>query len=167
MLGFFARPGCLRPQKAVKYYVLTNKRPCAIVRTLKNGKATLVKDGEDMNLTDYYKGKVPLDVWSIKVNHPPNLPHPAKYPEELCYRPILATCPEGGVVLDPFMGSGTTGVATKRLGRNWIGFELNTEYAKMALDRIKETEDGDLKDMRFDDTTFEETQRSIFGDYSV
>ena len=49
----------------------------------------------------------------------------------------LAGCPEGGVVLDPFMGSGTTGMVAAMYQRNFIGFELNPEYCKMAEKRIE------------------------------
>ena len=62
--------------------------------------------------------------------------HFAVYPPKLIETPIKAGCPVGGVVLDPFMGSGTTGVVAKQLNRNWLGIELNPEYAKMAEDRI-------------------------------
>lgn len=62
--------------------------------------------------------------------------HFATYPEKLVQPCILAGCPEGGIVLDPFMGSGTTGLVAKKLGRNYIGFELNPDYAKMAERRI-------------------------------
>lgn len=62
--------------------------------------------------------------------------HFATYPEKLVQPCILAGCPEGGIVLDPFMGSGTTGLVAKKLGRIYIGFELNPDYAKMAERRI-------------------------------
>lgn len=62
--------------------------------------------------------------------------HFATFPEQLIEPCILAGAPEAGVVLDPFMGAGTTAVAAERLGRQWIGCELNPEYADMALDRI-------------------------------
>ena len=52
---------------------------------------------------------------------------------------ILAGCPEGGVVLDPFAGSGTTGVVAKRLRRNFVGVEINPDYWQMATDRIGST----------------------------
>lgn len=52
---------------------------------------------------------------------------------------ILAGCPEGGVVLDPFAGSGTTGVVAKRLRRHFVGVEINPDYWKMATDRIAAT----------------------------
>ena len=47
-----------------------------------------------------------------------------------------ARCPKGGIVLDPFMGSGTTGLAAKRHGRHYIGIELNTEFCSLARERI-------------------------------
>jgi DNA modification methylase len=50
----------------------------------------------------------------------------------------LAGCPECGTVLDPFCGSGTTGIVSAENGRNFIGIELNPEYAKLAEDRIFE-----------------------------
>lgn len=63
--------------------------------------------------------------------------HFAAYPEGLIETPILAGCPEGGVVLDPFLGSGTTALVAERLGRRWIGIELNREYVQMAVDRLR------------------------------
>jgi DNA modification methylase len=50
---------------------------------------------------------------------------------------VLAGCPVGGTVLDPFTGSGTTGVVACRLGRDFIGIELNPDYAAMAGRRIR------------------------------
>jgi site-specific DNA-methyltransferase (adenine-specific) len=64
--------------------------------------------------------------------------HFATYPIELCITPIKAGCPKGGVVLDPFMGSGTTAIAAYKLGRNWIGVELNQEYIDIAEKRTEE-----------------------------
>lgn len=57
-------------------------------------------------------------------------------PEKLVADCILAGCPENGIVLDPFMGSGTTGLVAKKFGRDYIGFELNPDYVKMAERRI-------------------------------
>ena len=75
------------------------------------------------------------DVWSVCVK-PNKEAHFATYPEELIVPCILAGCPMGGVVLDPFMGSGTTGIVARKLGRNYVGCELNPEYLKMAERRI-------------------------------
>ncbi len=63
--------------------------------------------------------------------------HFAVYPPDLIKKPILSCCPEDGIVVDPFMGSGTTGVVAKLNGRYYIGFELNSEYAVLSQERIK------------------------------
>lgn len=65
--------------------------------------------------------------------------HFAVFPEKLAEPCILAGCPEGGTVLDPFAGSGTTGVVTKRLRRHFVGVEINPEYCQMARARIAAT----------------------------
>lgn len=75
------------------------------------------------------------DVWTITTK-PFKGSHFATFPFELASNCILAGCPEGGVVLDPFIGSGTTGVVARKLNRNYIGIEINPEYQKMATRRI-------------------------------
>ena len=64
--------------------------------------------------------------------------HFATYPEKLVEPCILAGCPRDGVVLDPFTGSGTTGAVALRLGRSFVGIELNPQYAAMADRRLAE-----------------------------
>jgi DNA modification methylase len=64
--------------------------------------------------------------------------HFAVYPENLIEPCVLAGCPVGGTVFDPFTGSGTTAVVALKNGRNYIGTELNPEYVKIAEERIKE-----------------------------
>lgn len=81
------------------------------------------------------KGKNPGDVWNITVK-PLSVAHSAAYPEELCVRPILSSCPPRGIVFDPFAGSGTTLVVAKRLGRRFIGCDLNSEYVRIARERL-------------------------------
>ena len=84
-------------------------------------------------------GKCPMrpefDTWDI-----PSVTykgaHFAVYPPELIEKPILSCCPEQGIVIDPFMGSGTTGEVAKLNNRKYIGLELNTEYAILANERI-------------------------------
>lgn len=76
------------------------------------------------------------DVWSV--NTKPDLnAHFAVYPEELIRPCILAGCPKGGVVLDPFMGSGTTARVARTWGRNFVGFELNPEYIDIIKKKIQ------------------------------
>jgi DNA modification methylase len=67
--------------------------------------------------------------------------HFAVYPEALIEIPILAGCPEGGIVLDPFAGAGTTGIVCERLGRSFLGIELNADYSDLAKRRIREARD--------------------------
>lgn len=81
------------------------------------------------------KGKNKRTLWSINTV-PSKVKHFASYPEALIETPILSTCPEGGIVLDMFFGSGTTGVVAKRLNRNWIGIELNPDYVEIANNRL-------------------------------
>lgn len=62
--------------------------------------------------------------------------HPTQKPEEMLKRIIIASSNKDDLVLDPFLGSGTTAFLAKKLGRNWIGIEKNKEYIKMAQNRI-------------------------------
>jgi DNA modification methylase len=75
------------------------------------------------------------DVWNIAVN-PYRNAHCATFPEKLIEPCILASCPENGVVLDPFFGSGTVGKVAKKLNRNFVGIEINPSYCEMAKNRI-------------------------------
>lgn len=85
------------------------------------------------------KGRGKRDVWSVSTSSFKGA-HFAVFPEKLVEPCVLAGCPEGGTVLDPFTGSGTTGAVAKRLRRNFIGVELNPAYRDMALARIGATE---------------------------
>lgn len=75
------------------------------------------------------------DVWEFTQEL--NNPHPAPFPVALINRIISST--NAQVILDPFMGSGTTAVAAKQLGRNYIGFEISKEYCEMAINRVNGT----------------------------
>ncbi len=78
-------------------------------------------------------------VWTVTTK-PFKGAHFAVFPEDLIEPCILAGCPEGGIVLDPFMGSGTTAIVALKHNRNYIGIELNPEYIKIAEKRILELE---------------------------
>ena len=75
------------------------------------------------------------DVWKINTV-PFKGGHYAAYPPKLVETCLLAGCPEGGIVLDPFMGSGTTGMVASQMGRHFVGIELNPEYTELAYKRI-------------------------------
>jgi DNA modification methylase len=75
------------------------------------------------------------DVWTVTTK-PYSEAHFATYPPDLIEPMILAGCPKGGIVLDPFFGSGTTGLVARNLQREFIGIELNEEYISLAKNRI-------------------------------
>jgi len=84
-------------------------------------------------------GSVPTDVWTIQMedsNFPEN-PY-AVFPEALVELPIRATCPRGGTVLDPFVGSGTTAVVALRLGRKAVGIDASADCLAFTKKRILE-----------------------------
>jgi len=68
--------------------------------------------------------------------------HPTQKPLEIVERMVRASCPAGGVVLDPFMGSGTTAVAATRHARRFIGYELNPDYFAIVEKRLAQVRDG-------------------------
>jgi DNA modification methylase len=70
--------------------------------------------------------------------------HSTQKPEALLYRVILSSTDPGGLVLDPFFGSGTTGAAAKRLGRRWIGIEKDPEYVQAARRRIRNVPEAQI-----------------------
>ena len=77
-------------------------------------------------------------VWKVATK-PFKEAHFATFPEKLIEPCVLAGCPEGGTVLDPFMGAGTTAVVAWKNNRNYLGFELNPEYVLIATKRLEKT----------------------------
>ena len=77
-------------------------------------------------------GKNPGDVWTVPTS-PFTEAHFAVYPPALVERCVLAGCKPGGVVLDPFSGSGTTGLAATKLGRRYVGIDINAGYLDLSL----------------------------------
>lgn len=71
---------------------------------------------------------------------PENTDHPTQKPEKLIAKLILASSPKSGFVFDPFLGSGTTSVTAKKLGRRFCGVEMNEEYACWAEKRLEKAE---------------------------
>lgn len=79
---------------------------------------------------------ISIPYWSM----PENTDHPTQKPEKLIAKLILASCPKGGVVFDPFLGSGTTSVVAKKLARNYVGVEQNEAYCIWAEKRLQMAE---------------------------
>lgn len=81
-------------------------------------------------------GSKPSDVWDILPEDTQGRElHFAPYPEDLCRIPILATCPQAGIVLDPFCGTGTTNLVAHKLRRKSVGIDISEEYVEAARSR--------------------------------
>lgn len=93
------------------------------------------------NAYDYRPKRNKRDVWSVST-HGYREAHFATFPEKLVEPCVLAGCRPGGIVLDPFCGSGTVPVVAKRYGREYIGIDINPEYTSMSERRV-EAEKGE------------------------
>lgn len=83
------------------------------------------------------RGKRPKDILRVCRPHPNEIVHPTQKPVELLQKLIEKSSDQDDLVLDPFLGSGTTAVACKQLNRKFIGIELNPDYCKIAEQRVK------------------------------
>ena len=102
-----------------------------------SGRAKEIADKGFYFLKYHPNGAKPSDVWDIiPEDTQKRETHFAPYPADLCRIPILATCPPGGVVLDPFCGTGTTLAVAKSLGRSGIGIEISSSYADLIRQRL-------------------------------
>jgi len=89
--------------------------------------------------------KFPTSIITLKKTHPSRSLHPTEKPEELFRYLIKTFSNEGDLILDNCIGSGTTAVVCKQTNRNFIGFEINKEYIKIANKRLKQKTVGDFK----------------------
>jgi DNA modification methylase len=95
-------------------------------------------ENDDIN-KNMYKGKNPgsvSDFWDVTTKGT-TAEHYAAYNDELIKKPILAGCPEGGIIYDPFMGTGSTAEAALRANRKFIGSEMSSKYCDIANKRLK------------------------------
>lgn len=101
------------------------------------------RDGSTLRMAERHPlGRLPGDVWAFptRPNKSGRKVHFAPYPIDIPLRAIAAGCKPGGVVLDPFSGSGTTGAAALHLDRKYVGIDLNAEYHELALrERLSQT----------------------------
>lgn len=103
-----------------------------------SGRAKELRDKGFYFLRYHPNGAKPSDVWDIvPEDTQARETHYAPYPQDLCRIPIQATCPPGGVVLDPFCGTGTTMLVATQLQRRSIGIDLSREYLDLAADRCR------------------------------
>lgn len=135
------------------WYSTLGKSPTFNVETIKIRRKVLApykdkgvpKDwvaSKEGNFRDTFPSNLITDVsvpfWSM----PENTDHPTQKPEKLMAKLILASSNVGDLVLDPFLGSGTTAVVAKKLGRHYIGVEKDLEYCLWSLARLKKAEVG-------------------------
>ena len=101
-----------------------------------SGRARELREKGFYFLKYHPNGSKPSDVWDIlPEDTQKRKSHFAPYPEDLCRIPILATCPAGGLVLDPFCGTGTTMSVASALDRKSVGIDLSDEYLVIAEER--------------------------------
>lgn len=101
-----------------------------------------------------------LDVWEIPAESATRVGHPAPFPVALVERCLHLFTYDGDVVLDPFMGSGTTAVAAKRTGRHYVGYDTERAYVSQAEERVASLAPGDPADPR----TLKEIARTFLAD---
>ena len=97
------------------------------------------------NPGDFWEIGAVWDIPNVKANHVEKTEHPCQFPIALVKRLVLALCPEGGVVLDPFVGSGTTAVAALLDGRNFLGCDIADKYLAITESRLNALANGTLK----------------------
>lgn len=94
------------------------------------------------------KGKNPSDVWEIpnvKANHVEKTNHPCQFPVALVQRLVRALCPQSGLIVDPFMGSGTSAFTAALEGRSFSGCDIKAGYVSAARQRVTEATKGKAK----------------------
>lgn len=129
----------------------TNKRFCSryeYIFFFTKNKEDYIFNLEDVKIPalnyrpDRYKSQLknPSDVWRISLvsgNSSERTEHPAQYPEELIERIIKTGTNKGDLVLDPFMGSGTTAVVANKLRRQYVGYEIEKDFIDIAENRLR------------------------------
>lgn len=116
------------------------------------------------NSSGNFRDSFPSNIWNdISIpfwSMPENTEHPTQKPEKLLAKLILASTNEGDLVFDPFIGSGTTAVVAKKLGRRYVGIELDNYYCSLALKRL-ELAENDKKIQGYNDDVFWERNTLI------
>ncbi len=147
------------------WFFTVSKNYCFNIDAVKIQKEVIApyrdKDGQPKDWVDNgakkYRLTHPSNIWTdISIpfwSMPENTPHPTQKPEKLIAKLILASSNPGDVVFDPFLGSGTTSVTAKKLGRQYIGIEREKAYAAIAEKRLEMAE-SDKAIQGFEDGIF-------------
>lgn len=115
----------------------TNVTPLCGNKYLTDKEYCLFFREKGVKILGQFETKKTVYTTSINIEDKKKFGHPTIKPLSIIENLIKNSSVEGGVVLDPFVGSGTTCVAAKRLGRKYIGFEINEKYYKIAKDRLQ------------------------------
>jgi site-specific DNA-methyltransferase (adenine-specific) len=132
--------------KNKRYHFATQYEPAVSKHPSGNTARRIHGDGENDRINTHMGESIPWaqsakrikrSVWQVNTRPFPGA-HFAVYPPELIETPIRAGCPRRGIVLDPFLGSGTTAGVALQLGRRFVGIEINPRYIALARRRIAE-----------------------------
>ena len=110
-----------------EYILVFSKGEFRLPKPRINSKSTIERD----DFLEWTKS-----IWTFPTESAKKIGHPAPFPVELPHRCIQLYSYSDSVVLDPFMGSGTTAVAASEVGRNWVGYEISEKYLKIASERL-------------------------------
>jgi DNA modification methylase len=125
-------------QDAIKEKAVSDNKPHMVHhRRIENGTYREKYSDYEIPASEYRNKR---DVWTVAVR-PSKMSHFATFPQQLIRDCVLAGCPVGGVILDPFMGTGTTAMVARMYGRNYIGYEINSEYFKYIKEKIQVEQD--------------------------
>ena len=128
-----SEPGKFRPNVRNEYLLVFQKDPQAPFCIKKNEQKNKIE------INDFFTQEIANNIWNIPVrNSIKNKQHPCPFPIELPHRLIELFSLKGEVILDPFMGIGTTAIAAKMLERNFIGYEIVPEFRISALLSLEE-----------------------------
>ena len=129
-----------------------NVKPTAM-RVKVNGKEEKMRDENGNIIYKIFENKKVSDVWKIAFGGESDIDYPTQKPEALLERIIKASSNEGSIVLDCFMGSGTTQAVAQKLGRKWIGIDCNKGSIQTTIKRLQKITNEDKKDLLNQDKT--------------
>ncbi|MFI7449601.1 DNA-methyltransferase [Nonomuraea sp. NPDC049714] len=130
-----ARSGGTKPNSITTAWPPTGKYGMTCNGAAGHHHGTAMRPTGERHTTCHTSGRNPGDVWPIPTR-PLRAAHFAAFPIDIPLKAIAAGCRPGGKVLDPFMGSGTTGIAARQLGRKFLGIDLNAAYCDLARTRL-------------------------------
>jgi len=135
LFGSFPIPGLLLISGLTEHILLLRKPRNGYSRQIPLN----IKQASEITNKEWSKWT--LDLWDIRPETSQSLGHPAPFPAAIPYRLIRMFTFIGDIVLDPFMGSGSTAYAAKISNRQYIGYEIHNEYIQIANGRLRKTED--------------------------